>query len=45
MMYDLAVPVIVTTTGSVTLATVYVLSKDPERRRRAWQLLKLLLGR
>jgi hypothetical protein len=45
MMYDLAVPIVVTATGSVTLAAVYVVSKDPERRRRAWQLLKLLLGR
>ena len=45
MMYDLGVWGIVMATGSVTLAAVYVVSKDPERRLRAWQLLKLLLGR
>lgn len=31
--------------GITALAAVYIWSKDPDRRRRAWQLLKLLLGR
>jgi len=31
--------------GIVVLAAVYLWSADPARRRRAWQLLKLLLGR
>jgi hypothetical protein len=29
----------------VALAAVYLLSRDPSRRRRAWQLLRLLLRR
>jgi hypothetical protein len=45
MMYDLALPVAVPTIGIIALATVYLVSKDPDRRRRAWQLLKLLLRR
>ena len=45
MMYDLAVPVMVPVTGAVVLAVVYVMSRDPGRRARAWQLLKLLIRR
>jgi hypothetical protein len=45
MMYDLTLPVIVAAAGTVVLAVVYVMSKDPGRRIRAWQLLKLLLRR
>lgn len=45
MMYDLDMTVIVTTAGIATLAAVYLWSKDPGRRGRAWQLLKLLLHR
>jgi hypothetical protein len=32
-------------TQIVALAVVYLVSKDPDRRSRAWQLLKLLLRR
>ena len=45
MMYDLTLPVIVVAAGAIVLAAVYVMSKDPGRRARAWQLLKLLLCR
>jgi hypothetical protein len=45
MMYDLTLPVMVPAAGAVVLAMVYVMSKDPGRRGRAWQLLKLLLRR
>ena len=45
MMYQVGVPVMMTTVGTVILAAVYLWSKDPNRRRRAWRLLKLLLGR
>jgi hypothetical protein len=45
MMYDLDLAGMVTATGITILAAVYLLSKDPGRRRRAWQLLKLLLRR
>jgi hypothetical protein len=45
MMYDLALPVMVPTAGAVVLAGVYVMSKDPGRRARAWRLIKLLLRR
>jgi hypothetical protein len=45
MMYDLALPVMVPAAGAATLAAVYVMSKDPGRRARAWQLLKLILRR
>ena len=45
MMYDLTLPVMVPVAGAVVLAVVYVISKDPGRRARAWQLLKLLLRR
>jgi hypothetical protein len=45
MMYDLDLAVMVTAAGTAILAAVYLWSKDPDRRHRAWQLLKLLLGR
>ena len=45
MMYDLTLPVMVPVAGVVVLAMVYVISKDPGRRSRAWQLLKLMLRR
>lgn len=44
-MYDLDLSVVVIATGIVVMAAVYVWSKDPDRRARAWTLLKLLLGR
>jgi hypothetical protein len=45
MMYDLALPVLVPAAGTAVLAAVYVLSKDPGRRGRAWRLLTLLSRR
>jgi hypothetical protein len=45
MMYNLDLAVIVTASGIATLAAVYLWSENPDRRRRAWQLLKLLLRR
>lgn len=45
MMYDLALPAAVPAIVIIALAVVYLGSKDPERRRRAWKLLKLLLRR
>ena len=45
MMYDLSLVGALAATGITLLAAVYLWSKDPGRRRRAWQLLKLLLGR
>ena len=45
MMYDVDLAVIVTAGGIAILATVFLWSKDPDRRSRAWQLLKLLLRR
>jgi hypothetical protein len=45
MMYDMDLTVMVTVAGIATVAAVYLWSKDPDRRRRAWRLLKLLLGR
>jgi hypothetical protein len=45
MMYDVDLTVMVTATGVATVAAVYLWSKDPGRRLRAWRLLKLLLGR
>lgn len=45
MMYDLDLTVLLTAAGIAMLAAVYVWSKDPDRRARAWSLLKLLLGR
>ena len=45
MMYDLDLTVALSAAGIVVLAAVYVWSKDPDRRARAWSLLKLLLGR
>ena len=43
MMYNLTLPVMVLVAGAIVLAVVYLMSKDPDRRARAWQLLKLLL--
>jgi hypothetical protein len=45
MMYNLDLAVMMTAAGIATLAAVYLWSKDSDRRRRAWQLLKLLLCR
>jgi hypothetical protein len=45
MMYDLALPVAVSAAGTVALAAVYVMSRDPGRRSRARELLRLMLGR
>jgi hypothetical protein len=45
MMYQLPLPVMVPAAGVIVLAAVYMMSKDPDRRARAWQLLKLLLRR
>ena len=45
MMYDLNLAVMATAAGIAILAAVYLWSNDPDRRRRAWQLLKLLLRR
>jgi hypothetical protein len=45
MMYDLTLSVMVPAAGAVVLAVVYVMSEDPGRRKRAWQLLKLLFRR
>jgi hypothetical protein len=45
MMYDLDLTVIATLAGIAAVAAVYLWSKDSGRRRRAWLLLKLLLGK
>ena len=45
MMYDLILPAAVPASGIAVLAVVYMASKDPDRRGRAWRLLKLLLRR
>ena len=45
MMYDLNLAVMAATVGMAILAAVYLWSKDPDRQRRAWRLLKLLLRR
>jgi hypothetical protein len=45
MIYDLDLTVLLTAVSIAVLAVVYVWSKDPDRRARAWSLLKLLLGR
>jgi hypothetical protein len=45
MMYDVDLAVIVTAGEIAILATVFLWSKDPDRRSRAWQLLKLLFRR
>lgn len=42
MMYNLGFAVTMTTAGVAILAAVYLWSKDPGRRQRAWQLLNLL---
>ena len=45
MMYDLDLTVLMTGGGIAALAAIYLWSKDPARRNRARELLKLLLGR
>jgi hypothetical protein len=45
MMYDLCLTGSVTAASIVGLAAIYLWSKDPGRRHRAWQLLNLLLRR
>jgi hypothetical protein len=45
MMYDLTLPVMVPAAGVAVLAVVYVMSKDPGRRDRAWRLLRFLFRR
>lgn len=45
MMYDLILSVAAPALGIAALALVYMVSKDPDRQGRAWQLLKLLLRR
>jgi hypothetical protein len=45
MMYQVDLAVMMAAVGAAILAAVYLWSKDPDRRRRAWRLLKLLLGR
>lgn len=45
MMNDLNLAVIASTAGIAILAAIYLWSEDTGRRRRAWQLLKLLLRR
>jgi len=45
MMPDLTVTALLAGAGIAILAGVYLWSTDPGRRRRAWQLLKLLLSR
>ena len=45
MMYDVSFTVVLVAAGVTVLAAVYLCSKDPDRRHRAWQLLSLLLGR
>jgi hypothetical protein len=45
MIYGLDLMGALATTATVVLAAVYLWSKDPGRRRRAWQLLKLILSR
>ena len=45
MMYDLTLTVMVSAASAVIPSVVYVMSKDPGRRTRAWRLLQLLLRR
>jgi hypothetical protein len=42
MISSLELSVVIFLTGFGMPAAVYLWSKDPERRRRAWQLLRLL---
>lgn len=44
-MYDLNLTFMATGAALTILAAVYLWSEDVGRRRRAWQLLKLLLRR
>lgn len=45
MMYDLDLAVMTAAVGITILGSVYLWSQDPDRRHRAWKLLKLLLRR
>lgn len=45
MMTDVSFAVVLAAVGIAILAAVYLWSKDPDRRCRAWKLLILLLGR
>jgi hypothetical protein len=45
MMYQVDLAVILAAAGTAVLAAVYLWSSDPDRRRRAWRLLRLLRGR
>jgi hypothetical protein len=45
MISGLTLPATAAAAGVVILAIVYVMSEDPGRRARAWNLLKLLLRR
>lgn len=45
MMPDLITTVLLAGAGIAVPAAVYLWSADPGRRSRAWQLLKLLVGR
>jgi hypothetical protein len=45
MIIDLVLFVAIPALGITVLAIVYLVSGDPDRRARAWQLLKLLLRR
>lgn len=44
-MQDLALTTIAPTAALAVLAAVYLWSKDPDRRDRAWRLIRLLRGR
>lgn len=45
MMYDLNLTAALGVTALMVLGAVYVWSADPDRRARAWRLLRLLLRR
>jgi hypothetical protein len=44
-MYDVDLAVMMIAAGIAILASIYLWSEDTGRRRRAWQLLNLLLRR
>lgn len=45
MIHQIDLAVMLSTAGIAVLAAVYLWSRDPGRRRRAWNLLNLLRGR
>jgi hypothetical protein len=45
MMNDVSLATVLAAVGFAVLAAVYLWSKDPARRTRARELLKILLGR